>query len=121
MPAARIASSAVAASPSMRCTRPRTTTWTAATRLAVEIAHQSAAIIRVALDAIEQRRVGRDEGQIEQLGIGFLLEVDAFLLVALVLHGALDGVERPARQEALVEDVVDVHVVMAAGVAGSLG
>src|SRR5438034_219744 len=65
---------------------------TAAAGLAVEIAHQPGVVGLVALDALEQRRVRRDERQIEQLGIGFLLEVDAFLLVTLMLHGALDGV-----------------------------
>src|SRR5262245_30899945 len=64
-----------------------------AARLAVQVAHQPRAVRGVARDAVEQLGVGRDERQIEQLRIGLLLQVDAFLLVPLVLGRALDVVE----------------------------
>ena len=59
-----------------------------------EVAHQSALVLLVALDALDQIGVGGDERKIEQLGVGFLLGVDPFLLVTLERRRALDGVER---------------------------
>src|SRR6185436_16308108 len=75
-----------------------------------EVAHQSALVLLVALDALDQIGVGGDERKIEQLGVGFLLGVDAFLLVTLERRRALDGVERFRGPEALVEDIEDVDV-----------
>src|SRR5215471_9346903 len=86
---------------------------TARARVAGQVLHQPLLVFRVALAARYQIRIDRDEGEIEQLGVGFLLGVDALLLVSRERGGALDAVEGLAREECLAEDVVDVHVVMA--------
>ena len=71
----------------------------AAARIRSEIAQQARAVGGVAPRALDQIRVGRDEGQVEQLGIGLLLEVDPLLLVPHERHRFLDGVERlPGRK-----------------------
>ena len=68
-------------------------------RLGAQLLGQAAAILGLALDAGDELGIAGDEGQIEQLGDGLLLGVDAFLSVALERRRLLDRVERAARPE----------------------
>src|SRR5438093_6027548 len=87
----------------------------------LQVLLQTLAVNRVARDAREQVRIGGDERQVEQLGIRLLLQVDAFLLVALKRNGLLDRVERSAGGEPVVEHVVDVDVELVVDPARALG
>src|SRR5262245_52832428 len=89
--------------------------------LGVQVSNQPRLVIGVAIDALDQRRVGGNERQVEQLRIGFLFQVYALLLVALELRRAFDGVEGLAQHEGLLEHVVDVDVEMSVGAARSCG
>lgn len=75
-----------------------------------EIADQALPVLGVALAAADQVGIAGDERQVEPLGVGLLLEVDALLLVTLERHRALDGLEDLAGEERLVEHVEGVDM-----------
>src|SRR5438876_3868838 len=62
----------------------------AVARFGQQVLLEPSAVGGIASDALQQVGIGRDERQIEQLRIGFLLQVDALLLVALERHRLLD-------------------------------
>src|SRR5688572_11106423 len=86
-----------------------------------QIPHQALLIGGLAVHAPDQVRVGRDEGEIEQLGIGFLLGIDALLLVSLERGRPFHRVERLAGHEGAVEYVVYVHVEVSIDAGGAFG
>src|SRR5262252_8025168 len=97
--AAGMASAAAITSAITRC---RSALARPPARLRAQITEQALTVLGITPGPLRQLGIGRDEGQVEQLRIRFLLGVDPLLLVTLEGRGLLYGVEHAADEKALV-------------------